>query len=211
MLEHDKNIEEYCRVHSSPLSDVLYDLERETNLKTVLPRMLSGDIQGRFLQMMTASIGARYIVEVGTFTGYSAICMASAMPSDGRLVTFEVNDEMQPFYDKYFPQAGVQDIIDVRFGDARELLSDVDEGIDLVFIDADKKSYPHYYDILLPKVRQNGLILIDNVLWSGKVLHEDKDKNTAIIDAFNKQVTADDRVENFLSYIRDGLMICRKL
>lgn len=210
MLNHDPEIEKYCIDHSKPLPDFLNELDRETHLKTTMPRMLSGSIQGSFLKMMASLVGARYIVEVGTFTGYSAICMALGMPAEGRLISLEVDEEMRPFHNKYFPKAGVENKIEVKFGDAMELIPELEDGIDLVFIDADKKNYPHYYDMLLPKVRQGGLILADNVLWSGKVLQDNQDKNTEVLKAFNKKVTEDPRVENFLSYIRDGLMMCRK-
>jgi caffeoyl-CoA O-methyltransferase len=161
------------------------------------------------LRMMAAITRANYIVEVGTFTGYSAICMALGMPDGGKLITLEGDEEMRPFHEKYFEKAGVQDKIEVIYGDAMESINRLKENVDMVFIDADKKNYPAYYDKLLPKMKPGGLILADNVLWSGKVLHEAEDKNTQTLQEFNKKVTEDGRVDNFLSYIRDGLMICR--
>lgn len=209
MLQHDSDIEQYCIQHSKSLPEILNKLERETHLKTTMPQMLSGAIQGNFLRLMAAITHAKYIVEVGTFTGYSAICMALGMESDGRLISLEVDEEMKPFHDDYFNEAGVDSKIQVIYGDALETIQNLDSNIDMVFIDADKKNYPNYYDLLLPKMKAGGLILVDNVLWSGKVLHEADDNNTRVLQDFNKKITEDDRVDNFLSYIRDGLMICR--
>jgi caffeoyl-CoA O-methyltransferase len=211
MLSHDPLMERYCAAHSSPLPEVLYELERATHLRTTQPRMLSGELQGNFLRMLVSISQSRYIVEVGTFTGYSAICMALGMPEGGKLITLEVDDEMKPFHTEFFPKAGVDQIIEVRYGDAMEAIEKLDDEIDLVFIDADKKNYPHYYEKLLPKVRKGGLILSDNVLWSGKVYQEGHDdKSTQVLHAYNQMITKDERVTNILSYLRDGLMICQK-
>jgi len=210
MLQHDPAIEKYCVEHSKQLPDFLYELKRETHLKTTMPRMLSGSIQGSFLKLMTSIIDAKYIVEVGTFTGYSAICMALGMNASGKLISLEVDEEMKPFHNKFFKKANVEEIIEVKYGDAAKIIPTLENEIDLVFIDADKKSYPIYYELLLPKVRTGGLILSDNVLWSGKVVEDHTDKNTEVLKQYNKMITEDDRVDNFLSYIRDGLMICRK-
>ncbi len=210
MLEFDPELEKYCVSHSSDLGDVLAELERETHLKTTMPRMLSGSLQGNFLKMIASIMNAKYIVEVGTFTGYSAICMASGMNGSGKLISLEVDDELKHFHEKYIPKSGLDGIIDVKYGDALETLPTLDDGIDLAFIDADKKNYSNYYEILLPKMRQGGLIIADNVLWSGKVLGDDQDKNTLALKSFNDMVQADERVENFMLYLRDGLMMARK-
>ena len=212
MLSHDPLMERYCAAHSSPLPDVLYELDRATHLRTTQPRMLSGELQGNFLRMLVGIAQAKYIVEVGTFTGYSAICMALGMPADGKLITLEVDDELKSFHEEFFPKAGVNKIIEVRYGDALEAIDALEDQIDLVFIDADKKNYPNYYQKLLPKVRKGGLILSDNLLWSGKVYQEGPhDKNTEVLDTYNKMITNDNSVINILSYLRDGLMICQKI
>jgi len=210
MLQHDPAIEKYCIEHSTQLPDFLAELDRETHLKTTMPRMLSGAIQGSFLKLMATIIDAKYIVEVGTFTGYSAICMALGMNPSGKLISLEVDEEMKPFHDKYFKKANLEERIEVKFGEAATIIPSLDDEIDMVFIDADKKNYPLYYELLLPKVRTGGLILSDNVLWSGKVLQEEGDRNTEVLKEYNRMITQDNRVDNFLSYIRDGLMICRK-
>lgn len=210
MLEFDPELEKYCIIHSSHLGEVLDDLERETHLKTTMPRMLSGSLQGNFLKMIASIMNAKYIVEVGTFTGYSAICMASGMNPGGKLISLEVDDELKHFHDKYIEKAGQEDKIQILYGNALETLPALDAGIDLAFIDADKKNYSNYYEILLPKMRSGGLIIADNVLWSGKVLGDDQDKNTLALKAFNEMVQADERVENFMLYLRDGLMMARK-
>jgi caffeoyl-CoA O-methyltransferase len=211
MMQHDSQMENYCMEFSKTMPEFMAQLERETHLKTTQPRMLSGSIQGAYLKFIAELISARYVVEVGTFTGYSALCMAMGMPSDGRLITLEVDEEMRYFHDKYFSKSGEKNKIHVMYGDAMNSLDSVESGIDLAFIDADKKNYLAYYEKLLPKMRQGGLILADNVLWSGKVYNpEEQDKNTVALREFNQRVTADQRVDNFLLYIRDGLMMIRK-
>jgi caffeoyl-CoA O-methyltransferase len=210
MLEFDPELEKYCIEHSSNLGEVLEELERETHLKTTMPRMLSGSLQGNFLKMIAGIMNAKYIVEVGTFTGYSAICMASGMAEGGKLISLEVDDELKHFHEKYVEKSGLGDKIEVKYGNAIETLPGLQGEIDLAFIDADKKNYSNYYEILLPKMRSGGLIIADNVLWSGKVLTDDQDKNTLALKSFNNMVQADDRVENFMLYLRDGLMMARK-
>ncbi len=210
MLEFDPELEKYCIAHSSNLGEVLEELERETHLKTTMPRMLSGSLQGNFLKMIASIMNAKYIVEVGTFTGYSAICLASGMAEGGKLISLEVDDELKHFHEKYIKKSGLSDKIEVIYGNALETLPALEEGIDLAFIDADKKNYSNYYEILLPKMRPGGLIIADNVLWSGKVLGDDQDKNTLALKSFNDMVQADERVENFMLYLRDGLMMARK-
>lgn len=210
MLEFDPQLEKYCIAHSSELGEVLEELERETHLKTTMPRMLSGSLQGNFLKMIASIMNANYIVEVGTFTGYAAICMASGMAENGKLISLEVDDELKYFHEKYIEKSGLADNIEVKYGNALETLPSLEDGIDLAFLDADKKNYSNYYEILLPKMRSGGLIIADNVLWSGKVLTDDQDKNTLALKSFNDMVQADDRVENFMLYLRDGLMMARK-
>ncbi len=211
MLDTDPQIEAYCLSHSTPLPDTLHELDRETHLRTTMPRMLSGPMQGGFLRMLTAMTAASYVVEVGTFTGYAACCMALGLPPGGRLISVEVDDELRTFHDKYIGKAGLEERISVRYGNALDILPGLEDGIDLAFIDADKVNYSRYYDILLPKLRRGGLIVADNVLWSGKVIGESSDKDTRALQAFSDKVRDDPSVENFLLPLRDGLMICRKL
>lgn len=214
MLDHNPMMEEYCKRYTSHLPNILRELSEETYDKTSQPRMLSGELQGSFLRLLTALIGAKSILEIGTFTGYSAICMALELPEDGQLVTLESDRSMQYFHEKYFPKAGISNKIRVIYGNARETIHTANGPWDLVFIDADKKGYAYYYDQVIEKVRPGGLIVADNVLWSGRVYapdDENTDQNTLALRAFNEKVAADERVSSFLLYLRDGLMILRKI
>lgn len=207
-----ENIYQYSDNHSSPPPQYLLDLERETHLKTLSPRMLSGTMQGRILSFLSKIIQPNYILEIGTFTGYSALCLAEGLREGGKLHTIEVNEEMSFLIDKYIGKANFQEKIEVHYGEAQKIIPTLNLLFDLVFIDADKKNNKNYFDLVLPKVRQGGLILIDNVLWSGKVVlpSEKQDRDTALIDGINKQLLAFENVEILLLPIRDGLMICRK-
>lgn len=179
--------------------------------------MLSGAVQGRFLKMIAQMTGARRILELGTFTGYSAICLASGLPEDGHLDTLELNDELEDLILEAFDRAGVADRIQLHIGDCRDTLRRfAEEGVeayDLVFIDANKRDYPEYYDLVFPLVRKGGWILGDNVLWDGKVAEDPmpQDKQTVGIDSFNKKVVTDPRVESVILPLRDGLNIIHKL
>ena len=203
-------ISQYAEAHSSPESPLLRQLNRETHLKVLMPRMLSGHLQGRVLAMLSHMLRPMYILEIGTYTGYSALCLAEGMQADGKLITIDINEEREGLVKRYIQEAGWQDRIVPMIGKALELIPSLPAGIDLVFIDADKINNQAYYDLVFDKVRSGGFILIDNVLWSGKVATSAKDKDTLAMQAFNDYVQADERVENVLLPLRDGLMLVRK-
>jgi caffeoyl-CoA O-methyltransferase len=209
MLDHDPKMELYCIDKSEGLPPVLEALSKATHEQTTQPRMLSGALQGSFLRFLVRLIGAKNIVEVGTFTGYSGICMALGLPEGGNLTTLESDIRMKSFHETFFNQAGVANKIKVIYGDAHQTLPELKGPFDLAFIDADKKGYLYYYETLLPMMRPGGLIVADNVLWSGRVYGDDDEKNTQALREFNIQVSADARVEPFLLYLRDGLMMLR--
>lgn len=207
-----ENIYQYAETHTFAPPQYLLDLERETHLKTLSPRMLSGVMQGRVLSFLSKILQPNYILEIGTFTGYSALCLAEGLREGGKLHTIEVNEEMSFLIEKYIENANFQDKIQTHYGDAKAIIPNLELVFDMVFIDADKKNNLTYFDLTFPKVRQGGLILIDNVLWSGKVAQPSAqhDRDTAKIDAMNKQLLADERIEILLLPLRDGLTICRK-
>jgi len=209
----DSSIEEYASDHSTEESLILKKLYRETNLKTMAPRMLSGHLQGKFLEMISCMISPKQVLEIGTFTGYSAICMAKGIHDNGKIHTIDINPEYESMARKYFAEAGLTEKINLYIGDALEIIPTINEVFDLVFIDADKEYYLDYYNILIDKVRKGGFIIADNVLWSGKVLNQPQpnDKDTIAIQHFNEFILHDTRVENVLLPLRDGLMIMRKL
>ncbi len=210
-------LDKYILDHSEPQTEALAWLQKQTNIRTNHARMLSGAVQGRFLKMIAQMTGARRILELGTFTGYSAICLASGLPEDGHLDTLELNDELEDLILEGFERAGIAEKIELHIGDCRDTLRRfAQEGVeayDLVFIDANKRDYPEYYDLVFPLVRKGGWILGDNVLWDGKVAEEPmpQDKQTVGIDEFNKKVVADERVESVILPLRDGLNIIHKL
>lgn len=209
----DEKIEAYALSYSQPESDVLKKLNRETHLKVLSPRMLSGHLQGNFLSMISKMIQPRQILEIGTYTGYSAICLAQGLQEGGTLHTIDSNEQLEKMARSYFQEAGLADKINFYIGDALTVIPTIQATFDLVFIDADKKNYATYYDLVFDRVRPGGYIIADNVLWSGKVLDIEKnnDRETVLIDEFNKKVHQDNRVEHQLIPIRDGLMIARKL
>lgn len=204
-------LQQYAERHTSPESELLQKINRETHANVLMPRMLSGHLQGRFLSMISQLVRPRHILEIGTFTGYSALCMVEGMTADGTLITIDKNEELEARVRGYFEAAGMSKRIDYRIGDATQIIPTLDMKFDLVFIDADKENYSNYYDMVIDKLNLKGIILADNVLWSGKVLDEKPDKDTSAIMAFNKKVTDDPRVENVLLPIRDGIMMIRKL
>jgi predicted O-methyltransferase YrrM len=209
----DPELDQYVHHHSEAESDLLNELNRETYLKVLQPRMLSGHVQGRILSMYSKLIKPKFILEIGTYTGYSAICLAEGLAEGGTLQTIEKNEELQPIINRYVERAGFKDRIKLHIGDALPIIESMDCTFDLVFIDADKTNYLNYYEAVLPKMKSGGCIIADNVLWSGKVLDEEELKNdpdTALLNEFNKAVTADNRVENVLLPVRDGLMVIRK-
>lgn len=203
-------LESYVEQYSSKEDEVLGELTRETHLKVQMPQMVSGHIQGMVLEFITQLIQTKRILEIGTFTGYSAICMAKGLTDDGVLHTIDVNEELQPMCAKYFTKAGLADKIVHHIGDARQIIPTLSETFDLVFIDADKSNYCTYYDLVFDKVRPGGYIIADNVLWSGKVVEEKKDKDTLAIHSYNEKIANDTRVKSFILTLRDGLNIVRK-
>jgi predicted O-methyltransferase YrrM len=206
----DPAVEAYAEAHAEPPGDVLERLAEETRAKTTVPQMMVGPIEGRFLAFLVFALRARRLLEIGTFTGYSSICMASALPSDGRIVTLDVNEETTEIARRYATEAGVIDRIEYRLGPAKDILPSVDGPFDLVFIDADKEGYIDYYEAALPKLAEDGLMIADNVLWSGHVVDEDADGSTRAIQLFNEHVRADDRVESVMLTVRDGMTLIRR-
>ncbi|UXP31255.1 O-methyltransferase [Reichenbachiella agarivorans] len=209
----DREIQRYTEGHSSAATPLLERIDRETHLEVMMPRMISGHVQGRILSMFSYMIRPRRILEIGTYTGYSALCLAEGMTVDGRLITVDVNEELEDRVRGYIAASDYAHQIDYYIGKGAELIPTLDETFDLVFIDADKSNYQTYFDLVLPKMRKGGFILADNVLWSGKVVEQVKpnDKDTLALIDFNKSVHDDPRVENVLMPVRDGLMILRVL
>lgn len=204
-------IDRYLEEHSRKEDPVLSELARHTYLKEVHPRMLSGHILGSFLSMFSKMLSPERILEIGTYTGYSAICLARGLRAGGRLTTIEVNDELRNTALSYFRKAKLLEQIELINGDALKVLPNLKDSFDLVFMDANKDDYISYYELVIDKVPSGGYILVDNVLWGGKVLDPKSDDHTTkIIDKFNKVITADQRVENLLLPVRDGIMIIKK-
>jgi predicted O-methyltransferase YrrM len=208
----DSQIAAYCQQHTTAESPLLRQLNRDTHAQVLQPRMLSGHFQGRFLSMISHMVRPKYILEIGTYTGYSALCLSEGLTPDGKLITIDINEEIESFTSKYLADSPVKDQIDFRIGDAAEIIPTLTETIDLVFIDADKINYQTYYDLIMEKLRPGGYLLIDNVLWDGKVTDENaRDKKTTAIRSFNASVQGDTRTENILLPIRDGILLARKL
>jgi predicted O-methyltransferase YrrM len=210
----DKELVDYIENHTVKEPDVLAQLDRETNVNVYMPRMLSGHLQGRVLSMLTHMIRPKVILEIGTFTGYSAISFSEGLAEGGKIITIDINEELEDRVRKYIKISRLENTIDYRVGNAVEIIPELKEKFDLVFIDADKGNYSNYFDLTIDKVRTGGFIIADNVLWSGKVLEKNRkkiDKDTDAILAFNDKVHNDDRVENVLFPIRDGLMVLRKI
>lgn len=208
----DDKIEAYSLAHSQPESDVLKKLNRDTHAHVLMPRMLSGHMQGNLLRMLSNMIQPQHILEIGTYTGYSGICLAQGLQEGGKLHTIDINEELEKMVRSFFDEAGLSNKINYYVGNALDIIPTIKEKFDLVFIDADKKNYAAYYDMVFDKVNAGGYIIADNVLWSGKVLDapEKMDADTKAIDAFNKKIHSDTRVEHLLLPVRDGLMIVRK-
>ncbi len=205
-----KNINHYCEQHTSPPSEVLRQLERVTHLKTLAPQMASGHLQGQLFTFLSQMIQPKAILEVGTFTGYAAICFAKGLQEDGILHTIEANEEFEYIIRDFVKRAELEDKINLHIGDAKAIIPTLEMQFDLIFLDAAKREYAHYYDLLFDKLKPGGFLLVDNVLWDGKVVNEKKDTDTRVLDEFNKKVQADDRVKNVLLPIRDGIMMVRK-
>lgn len=208
----DKTIEEYALNHTEKESELLYELNRQTHIQILQPRMLSGHLQGRFLSMISKMIRPTSILEIGTYTGYSTLCLAEGLAENGKITTIDINYELEPFTRSFFDRSEFSKNIDFQIGNAMEIIPALEEHFDLVFIDADKSNYVNYYHLVFDKVKPGGFILADNVLWSGKVLddYEKLDQDTQVLIDYNKLIQEDNRVENILLPIRDGIMITRK-
>ncbi|RFC53934.1 O-methyltransferase [Brumimicrobium aurantiacum] len=208
----DEKLEEYVNQHTSPESKLLNKLNRQTHISVLQPRMLSGHLQGRTLSLFSKMLQPKRILEIGTYTGYSAICLAEGLKENGKLITIDVNYELEEMVNSYIKEADLSDKIEMKVGNALEIIPDLNKNFDLVFIDADKSNYAKYYDLLIEDLPSGAILIADNVLWSGKVLEETKknDVDTEALKIFNKKIQEDDRVENVLMPIRDGLMVIRK-
>lgn len=202
----------YIEDHSSAEDELLARLNRETHLKVLNPRMLTGKVQGKFLQFVSQMINPKYILEIGTYTGYSAICLAKGLQNDGQLHTIECNDEVIPYAEKYINEAGLNNSITVHKDDAENVIESLDYDWDLVFLDADKLTYLSFYKIVIEKLKSGAFILADNVLWSGKVLEQpvEEDKETKALIEFNTFIKNDTRVDKVMLPLRDGLTLIRK-
>jgi predicted O-methyltransferase YrrM len=207
----DEKIQQYAETFTTQENEILKQLNRDTHAKILMPRMLSGHLQGQLLSTISCMIQPEKILEIGTYTGYSAICLAKGLKSNGILYTIDINEELETFVSEYFEKANLKNKIQYHIGNAIEIIPQLNETFDLVFIDADKENYCNYFDLVIDKVKIGGFILADNVLWSGKVLEDKKDKDTLAIHQYNQKIMLDTRVENILLPVRDGIMIARKL
>lgn len=209
----EEALENYVRAHSSQETSLLSELNRATHLKVLQPRMLSGHLQGRVLSMFSKMIQPKRILEIGTYTGYSAICLAEGLSEGGELHTIDINEELHDFSKYYVEKAGLQHQIKSYIGNALDLIPQLNQDWDLIFIDADKENYSKYYQLLIDKLKTGAYLIADNVLWSGKVINAYKtlDLETKALVDFNEMVQADSRVENVLLPVRDGLMLIRKI
>lgn len=206
----DTEIQDYAEKHTSDESVILQELRQKTFQERSDKQMLSGFYQGRLLSMLSKMQQPKRVLEIGTFTGYSALCLAEGLVDDGKIITIDIVPETNETAKQYWAKAGLADKIEAHLGNAPDIIPTLDEVFDLVFIDADKSNYSNYFDLVFPKVRIGGLIIADNVLWSRKVLQEEKDLSTKALDEYNKKITEDKRVSNILLPVRDGLMIARK-
>ena len=207
----NKKLEQYIEQHSSAEDPVLEDLYRQTHIRFVNPNMVSGHLQGKFLEMISLMVRPDNILEIGTFTGYSAICLSRGLKPDGKLITIEINDELNTFAHSFFSKAGVDSKITQLTGRAQDIIPGLNIMFDLVFIDGDKKEYVEYYKLIIDKVKPGGFIIADNVLWGEKVLEkETTDPQTRGIINFNEMVRRETAVEEVILPIRDGLMLIRK-
>jgi predicted O-methyltransferase YrrM len=208
----NKDILEYSEKYSQQEPEILQELNRETHLKILNPRMLSGFFQGRLLSIISKLIKPKKVLEIGTYTGYSAICISEGMNKNGIIHTIDKNEELNTIQKKYFKKSGLENIIIQYNGCALDIIPKIEEKFDLIFIDADKENYINYFNLVIDKLNNNGVILADNVLWSGKVINsEDHDLTTNVLREFNRMVNNDNRVETILLPIRDGISIIRKI
>lgn len=207
----DERLLNYCEQFTGEEPALLKKLNRDTHLKVDKPRMLSGHLQGRLLSFLSKMVSSSLILEIGTYTGYSALCLAEGLSKGGKLITIDPNEETNHFAQQVFDVSAFKDQIQLLTGQAHQIIPTLNTQFDLVFIDADKKSYSLYFDLVIDKVKTGGLIIADNVLWSGKVVEDQKDKDTQLIHEFNQKVNNDPRVENLMLPVRDGLLLMRKL
>ena len=207
----NKNIIRYAEKHSKKETKLLSEIDRNTWAKVLNPRMLSGHIQGRFLSMISNMVKPKNILEIGTYTGYSALCLAEGLNLEGKLHTIDINEEHINIAEQYFKKSKYKNNIITHTGNALDIIPNLNMDFQLVFIDADKQNYCKYFDLLIDKMVKNSYIVADNVLWSGKVIQNDMDKETKSLDNYNKKVCNDKRLETVLLPIRDGLMISRKI
>ncbi|MFB1013043.1 MAG: O-methyltransferase [Bacteroidia bacterium] len=208
-----QNLADYAEKHTSPEPKLLAELNRDTYANVLTPRMLSGHIQGRVLSMFSKMIKPKAILEIGTYTGYAALCMAEGLTADSVLHTIDIDEELETRINTFVSQSPFAHQVKLHIGNALDIIPTLNESFDLVFIDADKENYAAYYDLLIDRLPSGAVLIADNVLWSGKVLEADqlpKDNDTKALDSFNKKIQADSRVENVLMPIRDGLMVIRK-
>ena len=203
-------LHDYATRLSSPPPPYLHQLERETHLTTLAPQMLSGSLQGRFLALLSKLMRPRRILEIGTFTGYGALCLAEGLAPDDQLHTIEANPEREALIRKYLAEAGMTDRIHLHMGDALDLIPTLDEAFDLVFVDAGKQDYGRYFDLLIGRLPVGALLIADNVLWSGKILDPTSDADAQALHTFNERVRDDARLESLILPLRDGLLLARK-
>ena len=204
-----EEIENYASSHTEKESNLLADLNRETWANVMIPRMLSGHLQGRILSMFSKLVNPENIIEIGTYTGYSALCLAEGLKPNGSLHTLDINEECTSVANRYFKKSNFSKNIIQHIGEAGEIIPNLDFNFQLAFIDADKKNYSNYFDAIIDKMDIGGLIIADNVLWSGKVTKKEKDYEAVALDNYNKKMLNSDRVETILFPVRDGLMISR--
>lgn len=209
----ESNLDLYIKKITDEEPALLQQLSRETHQKVLKPRMISGHIQGRLLSLIAKILRPRHILEIGTFTGYATLCLAEGLTGDGKIHTIDKNEELGTLQSRYFNQSAYKDQIVSYTGDALEIIPKIDEKFDLVFIDADKKNYSNYFDLIFPALNQGGVIITDNVLWYGKVLEPTRkgDRDTAFIKAYNEKIAKHKQLENILLPIRDGILISRKI
>jgi len=206
----DDAVDQYAEEHTTPSGDLFDRLAAETREKTTVPQMMVGRVEGKFLEFLVRATSAQLVLELGTFTGYSSISMARGLTGTGKVVSMDVNPDTTAIARRYAEEAGVADRIDYRLGEALDALPSLEGPFDLIFIDADKSNYVNYYEALLPKLAANGLLIADNTLWSGRVVDEDADETTGVIQQFNDRVRDDPRVEQVMLTVRDGMLVVRK-
>ena len=206
----DDAVDQYAEEHTTPSGDLFDRLAAETREKTTVPQMMVGRVEGKLLEFLVRATSAQLVLELGTFTGYSSISMARGLTGTGKVISMDVNPDTTAIARRYAEEAGVDDRIDYRLGEALDALPSLEGPFDLIFIDADKSNYVNYYEALLPKLAANGLLIADNTLWSGRVVDEDADETTRVIQQFNDRVRDDSRVEQVMLTVRDGMLVVRK-